>query len=151
MTMLEDEDLIIELVQECARRFRRALERGGLEWVAFRDFPNGACGDTCELLGEYLRDCSFGDWLYVSGSGNSSGELSTHAWLEREGINVDITGDQFDECDEPVVVTTSPLWEDRFPRINRSHIAGLMYFDSEWTAIRRDYETLQLRADAESH
>lgn len=140
---------MFDLVQAAARRFRRALEEGGLEWESFRDFPRGSCGDTSELLGEYLRDCGLGDWTYVSGIDNSPGGFYTHAWLKRDEIYVDITGDQFDECDDPVVVTYSPLWQDRFGKSADSHIAGLMHFDAELVELRRDYQTLRFRADAE--
>ena len=138
----------MELVLATAQRFRRALEGGELESVSFRNFPRGSCGDASELLGEYFRDCGLGDWIYISGVDNSREEYFTHAWLEQDGTYVDITGDQFDECDEPVVVSHSPLWKDRFQKMSGAHIAGLWHFNTEAVEIRRDYQTLRLRADA---
>lgn len=38
----------------------------------------------------------------------------THAWIERDGIIVDITADQFCGVSEPVTVTTEREWYERF-------------------------------------
>lgn len=146
--MLTSPDSEFQLILAAAHRFRRAFEAGGLESISFREFPRGACGDASELLGEYLRDCGLGDWMYISGIESAPDGNCTHAWLECDGIYIDITGDQFVDCDKPVVVTRSPLWEGRFSKSGGSHLAGLSYFDPESKEICRDYQCIRARADS---
>lgn len=73
--------------------FRRALENIDKNKLAcyYRSFPKGTCGVTCYLLCTYLAEKGYKDFSYVCGM---DGEQS-HAWLEKDGIIVDITGDQF--------------------------------------------------------
>ena len=136
-----------EAVADAARRFRRAAEQGGLVSVGLQAFPRGACGDTSELLGQYLLDSGLGEWTYRFGwfSGHS------HAWLERDGVVVDITADQFAEGLPPVIVTLDHSWHARFDRMG-SHVAGLDYYvgaDCGVAAkIAADYRTLKARADS---
>ncbi|MNE82602.1 hypothetical protein D3C80_1793370 [compost metagenome] len=57
-----------------------------------RGFPRGCCGVVSELLGDYLN-AHFGLAIeYVCGEQDGA----SHAWLEHDGIVIDITGDQFD-------------------------------------------------------
>lgn len=76
-----------------ASQFRHAIE--SLDEVnlgVLKYFPEGCCGNTALMLGAYLHECKLGDFRYVSGE---RGSLS-HAWLEKNGMIVDITGDQFE-------------------------------------------------------
>ena len=75
-------------------------------------FPKGACGEVCFLLGHYLRENGFPEAEYVNGIRHFDGE--SHAWIETEGIIVDITGDQFAEVVDEVVVTLDPTWHRQF-------------------------------------
>jgi len=38
----------------------------------------------------------------------------THAWIERDGVIVDITADQFDDVEQAVIVTADRTWHDQF-------------------------------------
>ena len=38
----------------------------------------------------------------------------THAWIESEGLVVDITADQFDDIELSVVVTREGTWYEQF-------------------------------------
>jgi hypothetical protein len=38
----------------------------------------------------------------------------THAWLEKDGVIVDITADQFDDAECPVMVTADDSWHRQF-------------------------------------
>lgn len=51
--------------------------------ISLAEFPKGSCGDTCELLSQFLADSRLGDWQYRSGQRNES--FHTHAWLEQDG------------------------------------------------------------------
>lgn len=129
------------------RRFRAALEQGGLSSTTFRAFPKGACGDAAELLGQYLRDSGLGEWTYCSGvQANHS-----HAWLERDGVVVDATADQFYDAPGPVVVTADGSFHARYSRMT-PHAAGLYYYKGTVpevaAAAAADYRLLKARADA---
>jgi len=75
-------------------------------------FPAGVCGAVCFLLGHYLRENGFPGAEYVNGIRRRDGQ--SHAWIETEGIIVDITGDQFAEVADEVVVTRDATWHRQF-------------------------------------
>lgn len=89
---------IVKLVEE----FRNAIELAKndkcfVDDISFNRFPRGCCGDTCDLLAEYLMGYGIRTY-YVCGtfSSNSLESVCSHAWLEMEnGVIIDITGDQF--------------------------------------------------------
>jgi hypothetical protein len=76
------------------------------------DFPKGVCGAICFLLGHYLRQNGFPEAEYVNGIRPSDRE--SHAWIEIGSLIVDITGDQFTEISEPVIVTADSTWHRLF-------------------------------------
>ena len=77
-------------------RFRDAIEKYVSNKPIFilSSFPAGNCGHTSYMLGAYLHECGLGDFNYICGW---KGEQS-HAWLEKNGVIVDITSDQFPGC-----------------------------------------------------
>ena len=83
--------------------FRKALEAASVAGefyhkCVFSGFPKGCCGDTCDLLGQYLISHGIKTG-YTSGVWyGSNNNQHTHAWLVREdGLVIDITGDQFSD------------------------------------------------------
>ena len=120
----------IEDVSDAASRFRRAIELTRPHPVSFGDFPRGACGAVCELLGDYLRDTGLGSWNYVMGV-RSTENGGTHAWLELEGALVDITGDQFDDAYPKVILGEAPAVGEShlgFDRASAGRPAGLAHW-----------------------
>lgn len=109
-------------------RIRAAFERmdkSNLP-VTFNSFPLGACGDTCEVLAELLRELGHGSSQYKAGrreNGNS------HAWLEIDSVIIDITADQFDEIPDPVYMGPSNFWYQSF-EIQQEHEAGYSRLDA---------------------
>lgn len=149
MTIASDHDSYVEAVRDAARRFRAALEQGGLRLCSLADFPNGSCGDTSELLGQYLSDSGLGVWSYRNGT--QLDPFFSHAWVERDGLIVDITADQFPDMPEPVPLTTDRSWHDaRFPSGRSGRAANLDWFESNINRADAlaDYDTLKQRADA---
>lgn len=96
-------DLNIEHLRQFCTQFRRALveSKGLLTSVALNQFPFGACGDTSMLLGYYLDTKGCGEFEYVLGMRyvwNDEYKIYnqlSHAWLEKDGIAVDLTATQF--------------------------------------------------------
>ena len=78
--------------------------------VQFPQFPRGACGDTCLLLARWLEQNGFGHWDIVSGWRNGW----SHAWLQRDGLIIDVTADQFPDGQSPVVITDDATWHNLF-------------------------------------
>lgn len=96
----------LEKLQEHAKRFRNAIiiNSGNLRSFSLSEFPRGSCGDISTLLGLYLES-GFGiDVEYVAGV---KGEQH-HAWIQYQGLIIDITADQFDGMD---IVIAEPISE----------------------------------------
>ena len=89
-------------VKQFATQFRRAidlaLEAGEFDNDSiYRRFPRACCGDTSDLLAQYLLDKGI-KTDYVCGTywGKPDGNGQSHAWLMVDKhIIIDITGDQF--------------------------------------------------------
>jgi hypothetical protein len=130
-------------IKRSAAAFRNALERSDLGFLpTLADFPNGSCGDAALLLGRFLRDSGFGDFDYVCGEAIDAGRTQTHAWLQRDGLIIDITADQFDGVDASVLVTHNHEWHDRF-RSEVKHIADwTIYDDNTRSSLARAYKTV---------
>lgn len=81
-------------ILQYATAFRSAIEQ--IDKTLFfspcmKNFPRGCCGDTSLLLGEFLLECGVDNLRYTLGRCDNQ----SHAWLERNGEIIDITGDQF--------------------------------------------------------
>lgn len=108
---IEEIDTLNNLYQVCMK-FRNAIvkiPKSKLS-ISFNNFPFGSCGDTCLILGSFLYKSGFGIFDYVCGQRN----LNSHAWLEKNGIIVDITADQFEDCETAVYVGGINLFYQSF-------------------------------------
>ncbi|MDX3078550.1 hypothetical protein ACIP98_06265 [Streptomyces sp. NPDC088354] len=103
--------------------------------VSLERFPYGSCGDASILLGEYLHENGLGVWTYVSAWENGA----SHAWIEKNGLRVDITADQFDGVDIPVIIASGGGWHDRFT-VDHSAAHGALI------AVREEYARAELLA-----
>ncbi len=113
-----------EAIYAAASEFRAALDaidRVCWERVHIRNFPRGACGHCAELLARHLND-HFGiipDYVSCNlDSGDGAFERG-HAWLEWNGLLIDISGDQFGWS--PVIVTRIPGDNHARSRLNTRH------------------------------
>lgn len=86
-------------VGSAATRFRAALdevERQHWARIYIQNFPSGSCGHCSELLALYLSERFDIALEYVCKLAVNTQDLSaSHAWLEWNGLIIDITGDQF--------------------------------------------------------
>ena len=59
----------VQELREIAKRFRVAIKRvpRDLRPIGLQNFPQGACGDSCLLLGAHLADCGIEGFQYVCG------------------------------------------------------------------------------------
>ena len=92
-------------VFQLAGAFRSAVEtmvQTGNVPMHIQGFPRGCCGIISELMGDYLNTVGIGEFFYVCGMKDGA----SHAWLEVDGLIVDITGDQF--ADRPGIYVDKP-------------------------------------------
>jgi hypothetical protein len=114
-------------VTDLATQFRAALEgelaemrKQGIHYI-IDEFPRGACGEASQLLATYLRDNGCPGFQYFWGIRRGK----SHAWIERDGLIVDITADQFKDQPCSVIVTKDRKWHSKF----RDAREGTAYFD----------------------
>ena len=98
--------------------------------ITFSNFPRGACGDVTPLLGAFLIGHGFEPFDYMLGERGPS----SHAWLQRGDLVVDVTADQFDDCNCSVIVSHGSVWHRQFDG-KRQHIADYHIFDERTKAI----------------
>ena len=106
-----------------AFRLRTAIESVPANWlpITFSSFPRGACGDASLILGAYLVDNGFHEFVYVVGErgAHDAGTWSSHAWLEAGSLVADITADQFQDAPSKVVVVAPSPWHQCFTVVER--------------------------------
>lgn len=111
-----DESEIIQITHAFRRGFEIQKGLGLLpEWL--QGFPSGCCGVASELFGHYLNTQHGLQAEYVCGDLDGS----SHAWLELDGVVIDITGDQFDGR-PPVFIAVKDEWYAGWEESSR-HIA----------------------------
>ena len=95
-------ELVEEKIRKLAFDFRNAIDIAILESEfcgdsVFKRFPSGCCGDTVDLLGQYLLEKGLEPKIVCGHRYFDDPEegTQTHAWLLVDDLIVDITGDQF--------------------------------------------------------
>jgi len=112
--------------------FRKAIEvspRDKLP-ITFSNFPRGACGDVTLLLGAFLIEQGLEPFDYMLGERGSS----SHAWLQRGNLVVDVTADQFTDCDSSIIVADGSEWHRKFDG-KRLHVADYHIYDERTRVI----------------
>ncbi|MBR5223830.1 MAG: hypothetical protein IKV81_06680 [Clostridia bacterium] len=94
-------------LQKLVYDFRDAIEtaiENGESGTFFRKFPTGQCGQTSDMLAQYLIDNGFESIVYVNGTyyGDEWNDRWSHTWLVVNDQIIDITGDQFKYHQEPL-------------------------------------------------
>ena len=122
---ISDEDDVLR-IRDLAERFRAAIEACDLRRlpITFQEFPRGSCGDATLVLAKYLKENEQEGFVYVCGMRDGH----SHAWLERNGLIVDITGDQFPDNDDPVCVSRGSAWHAQF-EIDREDPSDIDLYD----------------------
>ena len=127
----------LQLLTLYAIRFRSALESVPVSElpVTLQSFPRGSCGDATLLLGTYLIEEGFGSFDYVLGErGDPIGAgWTSHAWLEQDGVIVDITADQFHDGPGEIIVCRGSKWHDGFHGV-RQNVADYRIYDTHTAA-----------------
>jgi hypothetical protein len=91
-------------------------------YLVFRGFPSGCCEKTTHLLAHYLIYkglCQSDDMRMPWNNHDREGEWggASHGWISlANGLNVDITADQFSGIDDTVIVSNDHHFHRRFIR-----------------------------------
>lgn len=132
-------------LEALARRFRRAIEATPKTMlpIGFESFPTGSCGNTCLVLGKWLKDNGVDGFEYVCGE-KMLGEYrsQTHAWLERKGLVVDITADQFGDAMPAVYVGAIYSFYHAFGVESRNHATFERYDDYTKASLASAYQAI---------
>lgn len=116
MNQIEIENLCIR-IRNCLDKWS---EDGTLEKTvgsSTKNFPHGCCGLVTECLSVILYKLTGSHPNTVTGKcddgdrNNNQLADKSHIWIEINGINIDLTGDQFNNWDieiPPVFVSSSP-------------------------------------------
>jgi hypothetical protein len=102
----------IQKVRQAALLFRRRFVEMPESYrpCAMEHFPRGSCGLMTTLLGNFLNHLGLGLFENVCGErGEEFGpadDWTSHAWLAKDGLIVDVTADQFHDCEDEVIVTS---------------------------------------------
>ena len=58
-------------------------------------------------------DNGYGEFDYILGAYDDSIETEqSHAWLEKDGLIIDITADQFSDIHSEVIITKDHTWHE---------------------------------------
>lgn len=131
---------INKLIQ-LSKRFRAAIMQCDPEVliVTLRRFPRGACGDATLLLAKYLEENKYNNFEYICGKK----ERQTHAWLERDGLIIDITADQFNDQNYPVFVSMDHTWYLQFEVESRRIADFVALYDQETvSSLSKSYKAI---------
>jgi hypothetical protein len=112
-------------VTKLARDFRAALvrvsKRGG---VLFGAFPRGACGNASEMFAYHLWTTQQIAAALVSAE-MKRGRFQSHAWIELDGLIVDLTIDQFSTWHGDVPhIGPRTAWHTRWKIVSRNVITA---------------------------
>lgn len=101
-------------IREIAEKIRGAIDRTIYpdQNHFMRGFPHRCCHHACKILSLYFYDhTDLGIFEIVDGEFNEE----RHQWLEKDGITIDISADQFGDLPS-VIVTRNSNWHAAFKR-----------------------------------
>jgi hypothetical protein len=114
-------------VTQLADRFVNSIVRLGQNNLlsTLRTFPLGACGDVTLLFARHLYQNGFSLPECVDGERDDG---QTHAWIECDGLIIDLAAGQFPDAPERVIITRDRSWHAQFKE-QRRHPADIGLYD----------------------
>ena len=108
-----------------ATQFRHMIENADRSKLTedFDNFPFRSGVDASILLAQYLIDLGYGIPTYVRGELYNPRLPLAHAWLELDGIILDITFDGLFADQPKVIVTEDSQWHEIFKRLDENPVA----------------------------
>lgn len=96
--------------------FRQAFEQVDLSDApgSLPHFPNGCCSWATWMVGHYLKyECNLSP-IEIQGNRDGAAGVEPHAWLSVDGVIVDITCDQFNDCAHVILGVGASHWHSRW-------------------------------------
>ncbi|MCH7822549.1 MAG: hypothetical protein IIA07_11055 [Proteobacteria bacterium] len=139
---------MLDNLTELATQFRQMIESADRSKLTedFERFPFRSGVDASILLAQYLIDLGYGIPNYVRGELYEPRLRWGHAWIELDGIILDITLDGLFSDQPPVIVTEDQYWHEMFRRLDE-HPVSIHVFGKRNTAVLRSayHEIIGLR------
>lgn len=99
-------------------------------------FPGGACEVSSVLIGLYLKHLGMGNV-----SMRASAPPKAHVWLVVcEKYTMDITADQFDDCNEKIIVSENSSYHKKFEPPETRPVDNTYFEDNGWEDIEHVYK-----------
>jgi hypothetical protein len=113
--MTDDEMARLETVARQMRAAIDAVPKAELP-VTLVGFPFGCCHGASILLGTYLTDIEEVGFSIIRGERGSHEDntRTSHAWLVRGDLIINITADQFPDAPASVIVERNSQWHRSF-------------------------------------
>ena len=144
----------IKEIKNLATQFRIAIEKTVFDDPQLKGFPRGACGPATILVSQYLMENGVTEMKYFCGLHPLPEKHSTqsHAWVDLDGLIIDITGDQFRDRSEylkydiPVYVGPMDDFHKLFHKSQIHPLNGFQDYD-ERTKLRYSREYAKVLAN----
>ena len=94
----------LQKISEEVRTLLKKRASNSLPYRPFNEFPRGCCSDSSQILSEIINRKLQLNSIVVSYDKGVSCHSDSHAWVELDGICIDITADQFCTGIKPVYV-----------------------------------------------
>jgi hypothetical protein len=118
-------------IQEIAQSFREAFLAVDLSDApgSLKTFPGGCCNWASWMLGHYLKfECGL-ESVEIQAQRPGSDGTSGHVWIEVDGLIIDITSDQFDDCPEPIYGIEISEWHQDWEKVRKEEIRPMAFWD----------------------
>ena len=142
----------LEKFTKAATRFRQLIENSDRSRlpIEFQEFPfhwhAGSCVDAPILLAQYLIDLGYGIPTYVRGELYNPDLRWGHAWIELDGIVIDIALDGLFADAPQVIVERDSDSHEIFRRLDENPVAIHVFDERTVSMLRTAYhEIIRLR------
>ncbi len=127
----------MEVLSKLAVRFRQAVEEeisiSDYVDVELNSFPVGSCEVTSQMFALYLISLNYENVKLTFNKRNkldlSDYRKDSHVWIVVGGeLIIDLTGDQYSDCSEPVIVSKNSKFHNSFSLKNIREVTGTCLF-----------------------
>lgn len=127
--------LTLEEVEVIASNFRNAFDKIDLSDAPgiLSKFPNGCCNWTARLLGHFFQYDKNQFVKEIDARRNKNGCYQSHSWLLIHNTIIDITADQFKDCNEKVIVSENSTWHKEWEVLQEHPIIDIKLYDASIT------------------
>ena len=101
------------ITQDAVKKFRKAIIQipsSEFQFKLFEDFPKNCCEYVSYLLGRYLYEkYNYKNFFLITAENRYKTKIR-HSWLERKGLLIDITANQFSSTNKTTFVLKNSDW-----------------------------------------